>query len=1307
MPQVNQFVQQLMQPLKHFSGNRNPRAYTQGLTLYRQKQWQQAVECFTQATIEQPNHAPSHFKLGMSHFRLKEYETALAAVNRALELDPSQTQWQEQLDQTARHVAAKAKQSPSDKEQTIRDQLERLDNPSAHLYNQLAHTLRKQGKWWQEIEALKSAIALESNHPTWFYRLGEALEVMNRYQQAAKAYGNAIELKNGKAEAQWHYRQGYCFAREGHDGAPNLKAANEAYQQAIKKDSKLNAKRYGIGVFHQARGHWQQAALEYQQQVAQAPWDAQLHYRLGMAHDRCYEWALAEACYKAALTLDRNQPDWHYRLGFVKERQEKYKQAALAYRYAALNRDKHTPYWFYRWGYVLEQQGNYQAAAEAYLQTRQQPTLDKEAFVEQPADVGATNTDEAVAIEPMQAVEQEKNVLELYEAQFTSQQFLIYQLEQIVEKDTTNTDVWYQLGNAYEREKNWQAAAQAYQHALARQNDHTPEWFYRLGYVLNQVEQYQEACDALRHTRILQKAYGVPDDKFKKDAGFRQAATYTEYYEGLAIQPKTVLYESFHGASMSCNPYALFLYLIEAEEYKDWTHIWVVNDLEKVPAKFKTMTNVVFVKRYSDAYMCYLASTSYLINNSTFPGFFIRKEKQFYLNTWHGTPWKTLGKDIKNSPFEYANTARNFLHATHIISPNQHTTKVLLERYDIAHLYTGVVAETGYPRIDLTLNAKDAKKLKIRQQLNLDASKPVVLYAPTWRGELGSASEDTDKIYKEIKVIQSLGVQVLFRGHYFVETAITGTDLSSLVVPEDINTNELLSVVDCLVTDYSSVAFDFMVTSKPIIYFVEDYEEYSSVRGLYLEVDSLPGVIAYNLDELKKGVESALIESSPHRNYETAKKQYVPNENGEATEEVVHLFFEGNSEQSKLVSYPKKNNFLIYGGEFQPNGITTSLINLVNNIKDESVSVTLTYDPKTLSDVEDRLEQFARLPEYVHGIPRTGRMNRTIEESWIETKMNQHNSLQSHAMWQVYEKLFAREFDRVYGKAQFHAVINFTGYGRFWAALFGCTKIESSTMKSIYQHNDKYNEWSMKFPSLESVFNLYKYYERVVSVSELTCNLNKQSLCQSFSLDSNKFIFSDNLQNPQEVLHRADENIGDEDQHLIEQASHVFITLGRLSLEKDHEKLIKAFAMVVEKQPKAKLLILGDGPLKQHLIHLVESLNLTSSVHLLGRRLNPFPMLKRADCFVLSSNHEGQPMVLFEAMILKKPIISTDIVGSRSAIEGRSGHLVENSEVGLAQGMLDFLDGKLTFPEYEITDYQEQALDMFYTKVCELEKTDA
>ena len=113
-------------------------------------------------------------------------------------------------------------------------------------------------------------------------------------------------------------------------------------------------------------------------------------------------------------------------------------------------------------------------------------------------------------------------------------------------------------------------------------------------------------------------------------------------------------------------------------------------------------------------------------------------------------------------------------------------------------------------------------------------------------------------------------------------------------------------------------------------------------------------------------------------------------------------------------------------------------------------------------------------------------------------------------------------------------------------------------------------------------------------------------------------------------------------------------------------------------------------------------MNFENRVFLLGIRTNPFALIKRADCFVLSSNHEGQPMTLLEAMILKKPVIATDITGSRSVLEGRPGHLVENSEEGLIQGMNDFVEGELTFGSFDYASYQSNALDMFYHKACKI-----
>jgi CDP-glycerol glycerophosphotransferase len=244
-----------------------------------------------------------------------------------------------------------------------------------------------------------------------------------------------------------------------------------------------------------------------------------------------------------------------------------------------------------------------------------------------------------------------------------------------------------------------------------------------------------------------------------------------------------------------------------------------------------------------------------------------------------------------------------------------------------------------------------------------------------------------------------------------------------------------------------------------------------------------------------------------------------------------------------------------------------------------------------------------------------------------------------------------------------------------------------------------YGEWNLRFPYLEENFKLYNSYQKLISVSKQTMELNSQNLLTLFDIEEDKFIFCDNVQNPQESLNKAVEPLENIEDEKIFKDSKVFINIARLSPEKGQEKLIRAFQQVAISHPEARLINLGSGPFAEHLNNVIKELDLQNRVFFLGQRFNPYPYLQKADCFILSSNHEGQPMTLFEALILKKPIIATDIVGNRSVLDGRPGLLVENSEEGLVNGMLDFLEGR--YIENRVFDYEgynQNALNMFYKK---------
>jgi CDP-glycerol glycerophosphotransferase len=124
------------------------------------------------------------------------------------------------------------------------------------------------------------------------------------------------------------------------------------------------------------------------------------------------------------------------------------------------------------------------------------------------------------------------------------------------------------------------------------------------------------------------------------------------------------------------------------------------------------------------------------------------------------------------------------------------------------------------------------------------------------------------------------------------------------------------------------------------------------------------------------------------------------------------------------------------------------------------------------------------------------------------------------------------------------------------------------------------------------------------------------------------------------------------------------------------------------------LIIVGDGPLRGRSRALIEQFGLAAAVCLAGSRANPFPLMRAADCFVLSSNHEGQPMVLLEAMVLNCPVVATDIEGNRSALMG-SGFIVPNDVAGLRDGMISAMEGDIAAVSFDATAYQASAASRF------------
>lgn len=1116
-----------------------------------------------------------------------------------------------------------------------------------------------QGKHWQKVEVLSAARQWHEHDPELHFQLATALESMNRYAEAATAFASAVALKPRNAE--WNYRLGLAHERAG-----DMVPARRAYEEACSLDVALEAKRFGIGVFHEKFGFWREASEAYGAELASRTTDAELHFRHGVALDRCLDWEAALESFRnaAALAQDKARPQWHYRIGYVLERLERFEEAAVAYAWATTQSEKPVPYWDYRRGYVLAKAGRYQEASEAYLRMVQEPVWEIASGI---GGAGGSHAEQLV-----------RRGVVLLEAE--------------LEHDFQDAAKHFRLGLALRRLGEWERAASAHSNAIDRAETHHPKYHYALGRSLLHLKRYKEACAAFAGYYVLRRPHGVGMGAYRKSPALLASMEYCEYMETLPIRQKVILYDSYNGGSPSCNPYAIFLHLLEAPEYDDWLHVWAVKDRSLIPARYRRHKNVAFAGRNSDLYRRYLATASHLISNTTLPPWFIRRPGQKYMNTWHGTPLKTLGRDMRGRFLEHKTFTRNLLHATHVISPNPHTTGIIARRHEIEGIFPGMIAETGYPRIDLTISSRSDRQKQIRERLGISPGAKVVLYAPTWRGTHGAIRFDVEKLQADMGTLAKLDIHLLFRGHSLIEGIISGLSAGA-VVPGEIDTNELLGIVDVLITDYSSIFFDFIPTGRPILFYAYDVDEYERERGMYFDMRDMPGVLCRDVVDVANEL-ARILESGQMVNERSALASTVfcPKEDGESTRRAVSFFMHDDAEH--VIREPERTgaSILMYAGDFLNNGITSSFLNLLGGMAENGYRITVGLDHGNVESQPIRMEKFSQVPESVQRITRIGGMVLSPEEKWVVDLFNRKYSLPSERAWRVYLDAYAREHRRIFGYAQFDSSVQFEGFLRFWASLF--VSEPSEVHKAIYLHSDMFAEYTVRFPHLRAIFELYSRYDTLVSVSKTIRDINAEKLSTLCRVPENRFAYCMNAMDAEHVLQKSLEPLDDDLERWIG-GRYCFVTMGRLSPEKDHAKLIRAFASIREQHPDAALVIAGDGPLAYDLAHLVDTLDLGKQVLMAGPRSNPFPLLRAAGCFVLSSNHEGQPMVLLEAMVLKRPIVATDINGSRDLLTGGKGLLVPNSVEGLAGGMAAAIAGNVQAADFDARAYQDEVMDRF------------
>ena len=775
---------------------------------------------------------------------------------------------------------------------------------------------------------------------------------------------------------------------------------------------------------------------------------------------------------------------------------------------------------------------------------------------------------------------------------------------------------------------------------------------------------------------------------------------YVKNFDVFPVNEKIILFESFWGRKIGCNPYALYREVVRDERFDAFKIVWVKNSGVNVPIDVAENERVTFVEYQTTEYAKSLLSAKYLISNSTFPAYYVRKQEQEYINLWHGIPIKHMGLDSDPKISAAANTQRNFLQATQILLSSDYAIHKTVVPYGADKLTKQKAEVVGSPRIDLTLRSDYQD---VRKSLGVEDGKKIILYAPTWRGRVSKVSSDVQQQLEAIHEIQAeFGDEyhLLLSIHNYTRSKLEYMPEGVTLVPDEIDINILLAGVDLLISDYSSIFVDFLVLDRPVVLFVPDREEYEKERGLYVSLDDLPVAIAKTIDSLARAVQDRKCPSE-FPSYSEVMKRLLPMEDGRSGRRTLEKIWMRN--EQILVRPNKKKKIFIHPGTFIPNGITTSFLNLVSNFDYEKYDVFVMVDTWTIGKDPARQRCFNSLDPRCQLILRRPKFLLSKEEREAYQLFSEGQDSDPKVL-RVIESAFSREAKRILGDSQFDVVIDFSGYSHFWSLIVA--NIPASK-HMIYQHNDLYleatnaDEHRSKYNrQLQQVFSCYQFFDELVSVSKEVGAENTKNLAQFYPSHAKTTVVRNSLA-LSKIKQKAASPLAflcpefsmvESDESLIK-----FITVGRLSPEKNQSRLLQAFSIATAKGLNAVLFIVGDGPLNGTLKAECEVLGIEDRVLFIGWVANPYPLISAADALVLSSDYEGQPMTLLEALSLGTPCIGTSIPGIKSVLGNGVGVLSEPNEVSLADAMLRFSSS----PELQVVDfdgetYVKQVMDDFY-----------
>lgn len=374
----------------------------------------------------------------------------------------------------------------------------------------------------------------------------------------------------------------------------------------------------------------------------------------------------------------------------------------------------------------------------------------------------------------------------------------------------------------------------------------------------------------------------------------------------IPIDSKVIIFDAFNGRSYNCSPKAIYETLLQDQRFNNYNFIWVFQRPEKY--EYLVSDRTLLVKYGTKEYYAAYARAGTWIVNAKIPLEIPKRRSQKLVQCSHGTPFKRLRadvvKDTENAIDSYDEMIRkskiDTIRYDYFVTPSRFTSKCFSSAFQLKELNKEeIILEVGYPRNDRLHTYSKSEAIDIKKRLKLPDEKKVILYAPTWRDD--QFDDEAGFTYEppfDIGYLQEqLGEEyvILFRAHYLIAEMFDFSQYKGFMynVSDIDDVNDLYLISDLLVTDYSSVFFDYANLKRPMLFYMYDKEHYQKdLRGFYLPLDAVPGDIVTTQLELVE----ALRDLAGYTRRNQAKvaefsKKYNYLDDGHATDRVIDAVF--------------------------------------------------------------------------------------------------------------------------------------------------------------------------------------------------------------------------------------------------------------------------------------------------------------------------------------------------------------------------------------------------------------------------------